>query len=508
VYDHVERASFREDGRPGLDVGMYVYGCTVVEGRFEVKALDISPGGVLRRLWIVYEQHCEGAPEALFGEVRVGAAGPVAATAMAPASVRWPITERARPPIPVPVQFVAPRDLQVAGVAVVGAGAASFAIERDDCSGAVLVAGGSCWVRVTFRPVESGTSAAVLRITDTAGGQHETTLEGFAYGGRTRMVVDNHPTDPYAEDRHWSYTPADARIVAGIGADSLHFGVLPEDRDAIDWHATFTPEPGGELTEGRTYWDTDPWDSDPWGDIHPMIATRGEQACSSATGFFTIRELVRDVDGKVRRASVEFEQDCSSSSWFLSGVFELRAGDTTATPSWMGPFSPGVTGPFRSAAAVHPAATPDEPWVDAEPPVGPDPPSSGSGTGQGQPESQAGAAAVPPAPGASQTVGPGIPTGGAESRLRRRPVFVDRRGRLRLWVACRSRPCTGVVRVRSRGAVVAARRFTTRSRRSRVVLQLDRRLTRRVLAGRALPVTVVVRFEGTVQRIRALLRQG
>src|SRR5215470_6918814 len=70
-YIHAQRAPFREAGRPGIDIYGSGRGCNEDSGQFQVRDIAFS-GSTLTRLWIVYEQHCEGGTAALFGEVRVG----------------------------------------------------------------------------------------------------------------------------------------------------------------------------------------------------------------------------------------------------------------------------------------------------------------------------------------------------------------------------------------------------------------------------------------------------
>ncbi len=71
VYTDAERAPFRTGGHPGMDINGDSRGCNEVAGRFEVKDIATDASGAIQRLWIVYEQHCEGGPAALFGEVRI-----------------------------------------------------------------------------------------------------------------------------------------------------------------------------------------------------------------------------------------------------------------------------------------------------------------------------------------------------------------------------------------------------------------------------------------------------
>jgi hypothetical protein len=53
-------------GHPGLDISGYGHSCNNVTGSFEVRDL-LTSGTVITRLDLLYEQHCEGAPAALWG---------------------------------------------------------------------------------------------------------------------------------------------------------------------------------------------------------------------------------------------------------------------------------------------------------------------------------------------------------------------------------------------------------------------------------------------------------
>ena len=116
VYDKAQRAAFREAGHPGIDVSGDGRGCNTISGRFEVRDFSVSPTGVLQRLWIVYEQHCEGGTAALFGEVRITQPIPDGPAATAPGLVRWPATEPGGMGTAVPVTLVAASPITIAGV--------------------------------------------------------------------------------------------------------------------------------------------------------------------------------------------------------------------------------------------------------------------------------------------------------------------------------------------------------------------------------------------------------
>ena len=72
VYEDAQEVGFQDAGRPGLGVTGNGHGCNLIDGRFEVRELDVTPEGDIKRLWIVFEQHCDGSLPAAYGEVRFG----------------------------------------------------------------------------------------------------------------------------------------------------------------------------------------------------------------------------------------------------------------------------------------------------------------------------------------------------------------------------------------------------------------------------------------------------
>jgi len=70
-------------------------------------------------------------------------------------------------------------NLSISNVALAGADAGSFATSEDTCSGATVLPGGTCRVRVRFRPIRVGEHAARLEFTDDAlGGLQSAPLSG------------------------------------------------------------------------------------------------------------------------------------------------------------------------------------------------------------------------------------------------------------------------------------------------------------------------------------------
>ena len=71
VYEGATRWPFQASSVPGLSISGDGRGCNTLTGRFEVLEAVYGPLGYVERFHATFEQHCEGAPPALFGEVRI-----------------------------------------------------------------------------------------------------------------------------------------------------------------------------------------------------------------------------------------------------------------------------------------------------------------------------------------------------------------------------------------------------------------------------------------------------
>jgi len=69
-FDGAQRTAFRSPTRAGVDVSGDGRGCNTDTGRFLVSDFALNPDGTIARLAIDFEQHCEGAPPALYGSFR------------------------------------------------------------------------------------------------------------------------------------------------------------------------------------------------------------------------------------------------------------------------------------------------------------------------------------------------------------------------------------------------------------------------------------------------------
>jgi PASTA domain len=367
-YVDAQRAPFREAGRPGIDISGDGRGCNTIEGLFEVRDIAVDAAGAVTRLWIVYEQHCEGGTAALFGEVRVGEPPSADPTLVSPSTVRWPATDAGRPSTVVPVTLVAfDAPLTVTSASVVGGNASDFLVRSDECSGQTLPVGGSCQVWLRFIPGAAGTRQSTLRLTG-GGTQRDIALQGFAFGDTTRVDMTSDPGDYIGQGQTWSYTVTNSLIAAGGIRQYVGFGI--DGADGSWWSAAFVPGRGDILAPG-TYPNAARYPFN--GDGPGLDVTGNGRGCNTLRGQFTVNSASWWPDGTLRGFSVTFEQHCEGATPALRGTFQYRAGDTTPLAPWMigsglGPLLPPPPPP------PPPAAPPPPPPPAPPPPASPPPP--------------------------------------------------------------------------------------------------------------------------------------
>lgn len=340
VYDFAQGSAEAEHA--GLRVsrsGVYCEG-----GRFEIRDIAFGPNETVTRLWAVFE--CGNGRPDWFGEVRFGLGGDTS-----PALVRWPLTDAGWRGADVPVTLTAATATTVAGASITGPDASSFAISDNACAGRTLAAGQQCTVTTRYLAATPGTKRATLRFTLSGGAVRDTALEGFAFGGTTRLKVNSEAGDPIgAGPRSWEFGPGE---FAFSGSRS---GVRASGYGGPDlvWDVDVSPARGDVLGNG----------------LNPrtVIAVRsqgGAHPCPTSLGDATVSELrTRAGDGSVRAFSGTFSERCDNAGGAVSGSIEVRAGDTTPLP----------------------------PWVDGRP--GPAAPASGSVTFLGDPDAYVGQGAV------------------------------------------------------------------------------------------------------------------
>ena len=337
-YVGAQRLPFADSDRPGMEVTGESRGCNQLVGSFEVRELDRDAQGNVQRLWVVFQQHCEGDPDAAWGEVRINAWVPDAQALTAPGSVRWTAVDAWQTPTEVPVVYRGGAAVQ--SVALTGADAGDFTLVPGGCQGR----SGPCEVRVGFRPQAAGVRAATVRFTDVGGGVHEAALEGFAHGGTTQADIEVLSGDVAGQPGNYAYRPADARF-AGRTYDTETILFL-SDEDGDYFNGRFgaggaTPLTPGDYPAAVTDYGPGPW-------LHVFGTPTG---CNRTGGAFTVHEISRMPDGGLRSFDVSFSHECYADHRpALRGRWRYRAGATGALAPWL------TSGPRPTFDAPPPAS--------------------------------------------------------------------------------------------------------------------------------------------------------
>lgn len=342
IYTQAQRAPFREAGHPGIDIYGNGAGCNTDTGMFEVKDIATDSTGAIARLWIIYEQHCEGSRPALWGEVKLNEPVNVGATIAVPSIVRWPTTDIGAPNTVVPVTVVALGSTTINGVAVTGTNAADFAIRANECGGLALSPGDACQVWLRLLAKAPGVRQATLHVTDSTVGSYDVTLQGFAYGGTTSVTMTSDSGDYIGQGQTWSYSLTNGdQIGMGGGRSFAGFGVNGANGDW--WGADFVPAAGDILVSGETYSNATRY---PFNGSGPGLDVSGMgRGCNELTGSFTVNSATFAADGTLKTASISFVQHCEGAPPALHGTFAFRAGDNTPPAPWMIPTQPVAAPP-------------------------------------------------------------------------------------------------------------------------------------------------------------------
>jgi hypothetical protein len=350
-YPDAQRAGFQAAGRPGMDISGEGRGCNQIAGNFEVRDIAWSPTGTLQRLWLIYEQHCEGGIRALFGEIRIGMI--VGAADVESDAVRWPEIHPGAQgeAVPVRVRQIGASVVGVSGVTLGGAHPQDFTIRSDGCTGRILGEGDACLVYVRFAPKSPGPRSAVLRLATDAT-TFQVGLDGYGVPGVTDWQMTSDPGDYIGGGQTYLYTSAVDTIGYSGAAQYVSGGVDAANGDW--WGASFVPAQGDVLVEGATYPDAHRY---PFNGSGPGMDVSGNgRGCNTLVGTFTVNQIgFSSANGALDRLDLNFEQHCEGATPALRGRLRYRAradvtppaqatevtaartSDTSAHLSWVNP---------------------------------------------------------------------------------------------------------------------------------------------------------------------------
>ncbi len=323
VYERAQRSPFREAGRPGIDIGGDGRGCNTIEGRFEIKQLGLTADGKVDRLWLVYQQNCEGGLAALFGEVRYRVPGDGGALMVGPQHLRWPDAEHgsATPVVPIAVVNTSDQTVNIGPSTIHGEDSASFEVRNDECAGDSLTPSDACLVWLRFDAAKGGQNSARLLIPESGGVTHEVALRGWVVTGTTRFTMNSEQGDYIGGGQQLEYTPQNATIAVGGGYQ--HVSAWIEGEDGNWWSADFDAPQGDILAPGTTYTAKRYPFNDPGAGIDVTGSGRG---CNEINGTFTVNVIEVSAGGELEEVSIEYEQYCDGSTGALRGVLEYRLG--------------------------------------------------------------------------------------------------------------------------------------------------------------------------------------
>jgi hypothetical protein len=352
-YVGAQRLPFADPDRPGMEVTSR--GCNQIVGSFEVRELDRDAQGNVQRLWVVFQQHCEGDPDAAWGEVRINAWVPDAQALTAPGSVRWTAVDSWQTATEAPVVYRG--DAAVQSVTLTGAHPGDFTLAPEGCQGR----SGPCAVRVRFRPQAAGVRSAAVRFSDVRGGMHEAALEGFAHGGTTQADIEVLAGDLAGQPGTYAYRPADTRFAGRTYDTETILFLLDENGDYFNGRfggGGATPLAPGDYPAAATGYGPGPW----------LDVFGTPTGCNRSGGAFTVHEISRMPDRGLRSFDVSFSHECYADHRpALRGRWRYRAGATVALAPWLSPgprpaiaappLTSGTSSPPPGATAAATAAT-------------------------------------------------------------------------------------------------------------------------------------------------------
>ncbi|HEX3300233.1 MAG TPA: choice-of-anchor D domain-containing protein [Actinomycetota bacterium] len=156
----------------GLDVSGDGRSCSSSTGTMTVHEIAVDGSNALATLAVTYEQHCDGATPALFGELRFNSAVDYKAVSASPASIDFG-TQPRHPSAPNPITITNTGSTAVTfgAASLKGTARADYSIDSDDCSGTSPAPTETCAVAIVFDPSSGASRPARVELpVDTARG--------------------------------------------------------------------------------------------------------------------------------------------------------------------------------------------------------------------------------------------------------------------------------------------------------------------------------------------------
>lgn len=323
-YDRAQRTPFREDGRPGLDISGEGRGCNEVSGWFVVHDIHFH-NGVVDRVNLHYEQHCEGGEPAAFGQISINEPRPDGNLLVMPGRIRFSTAYRGATSSGARVRLANLGDstLHPGSPRLAGRDPRQFRVRYDGCSGAAVASGSSCLVSVRFKPSKHRhrPAAAQLRISaDPSMDVQTVPLAGRVFPGKTYWRMHGDAGDYILRGNDLRYSPRNAAISARGTAEDLWFAVTSGDDW---WYADFTAGSGNVLAPG----DYKGARRASFSGTAPGIDVYGDdRGCNEVKGSFHVYQYVIDpATNELSAVRLSWEQHCEGAAPAAYGVIAWHA---------------------------------------------------------------------------------------------------------------------------------------------------------------------------------------
>ena len=156
----------------GLDVTGDGNTCSTSTGTMTVHEITLDVSDAIATLAVTYEQHCNGATPALFGELRFDSTVDYTAASASPASVDFGTRPRTpSAPKPITITNEGSTTLTLGTASIKGTARSDYSIDSDTCSGTMPAPTSTCQIAVVFDPSSGASRPARVELpADTARG--------------------------------------------------------------------------------------------------------------------------------------------------------------------------------------------------------------------------------------------------------------------------------------------------------------------------------------------------
>lgn len=339
---------FADAARPALDVSGGGRGCNATAGSFNIKSFTTGASGAITSLWMTFEQRCGGVWAApLVGEIRYRRPRPAGALFATPATITFAEVSPGGRDRAVPITYVNQSDgaVDVPRVSLIGSEAGDYAIDANSCAGATLAPGDSCAVEVGFAPKLAGPRLARVVATDSLGRRYVTTLDGRGAPGRTRLVLDGDPGEPFTGGNPRTLTEADGGFSVAGSPAFIQTIIRPPDW-WTGWRVELDPPEGAALAAGSHFTGAKRYPAN--GEAPGLDVIGDGDGCNDVDGEFTVDSIAFDAAGDVRQFGASFVHRCDGRTAALRGTLEYRVPFGDSTP----PARVGSLAATREGSAV------------------------------------------------------------------------------------------------------------------------------------------------------------